>query len=94
MIKIIDQKRYDTSTATWLADNEYRDGANRLQGGRGTTLYLTGKGTYFLHYETQWQGENDRIWPIDRAEALDVWERAYNQEPFGTAFPGVEVVDG
>ncbi len=94
MKKIIDRKIYDTETATRLAHSEYRDGSNRLSGGRGTTLYLTGKGTYFLHYETSWQGENDRIWPIDRAEAIETWERAYNQEPFETAFPGVEVVDG
>ncbi len=95
MTKIIERKKYSTDTATLIADNEFRDGANRLQGGRGSSLYRTPNGAYFFHHETQWIGEHDRIEPIDGThDAEQFFASAYNQEmDFATAFPTVTVAE-
>ena len=94
MIRVIQQKRYNTETASHIADNEFSDGANRLQRGRGTTLYVTKKGAYFLHYETQWQGEHDHIEPVGTIQAQNFFESAHRREvSFENAFPNTEVVD-
>ncbi len=94
MEQILNRKRYSTDAAERIADNEFRDGANRLQGGRGSTLYRTKSGAYFLHRETQWTGESDRIEPIDVSEAIEVYEMAYHHDvEYESAFPDVQVVD-
>lgn len=49
--------RYSPDAAKPVADNFYRDGSNRLPGGRGTALVRTAKGRYVWHHESLWQGE-------------------------------------
>ena len=89
MKKIIGGKLYDTETATSIASNEFADGSNRLQRGRGTTLYKTAKGNFFALYETCWQGEHDTIQPLSSAEASALYEELNGDadnwpEEFGT----------
>ena len=91
MTQVIGRKRFDTDISEWLANDEFRDGSNRLQGGRGCTLYKAPGGSYFFHHESQWMGEHDHIEPCSLAVSLGFWERAYHQELFSVAFPDVTV---
>ena len=74
MKSIVNRLSYDTDTATLLADNKFWDGSNWQRGGRNTFLYKTAKGRFFQHETTQWQGEQERIMPLDEREAMDLYE--------------------
>lgn len=94
MIKVIDGKRYNTSTATLIASDAYWDGNNWERKGTNMFLYRTDKGNYFLFHMTQWQGDVDRIEPIAESEAIHRFEMLEEQEvTFEVAFPGVAVED-
>jgi hypothetical protein len=92
-VKIIDRKRYDVSTATLLASDGYWDGHNHERHGRNTFLYRTPRGRYFTVTLTQWQGEQDRLAPIDLGEAIGLYEGMLSDHEvdYAAAFPGVEV---
>jgi hypothetical protein len=79
MKKVINGKVYNTDTAKAIADDEFRDGSNRMNRGRCTTLYKTKKGNYFAEHETCWQGESDSIKPLSKDEAKDLFETMKNQ---------------
>jgi len=74
MKKVINGKLYNTETAEEIADNTFSDGSNRMNTGRCTTLYKTGKGNFFAYHETQWQGEHDTIEPLTKEEAKELYE--------------------
>ncbi len=74
MKKIINGKLYDTETSEAIADNEFRDGSNRMNCGRRTTLYKTKKGCFFAFHETCWQGEHYTIEPLDILQAKRCFE--------------------
>lgn len=74
MKEVISGKVYDTDTAQRIATNEYWDGNNHDRNGRTQCLYKTAKGNYFAHHRTRWQGERDRIEPMDAAQALELWD--------------------
>ena len=76
MRKVIGGLVYDTDTAERIADNWYRgNGADRLNTGRGTSLYRTGKGRFFVLHETCWQGEHDRVEVLDEEQAKAMFEQ-------------------
>ena len=94
MNEVIGGKRYRTETATLIASDAYWDGHNYERRGRNTFLFKTPKGNYFAQHQTQWQGENDRIEPLDQAEAVSLYESLQEKEVvFEIAFPGVTVED-
>jgi hypothetical protein len=79
MKKVIAGKSYDTETANAIADDEFRDGTNRMSRGRSTTLYKTTKGNFFCLHETCWQGEHDTIEPLTKTQAKEIYESLLNQ---------------
>ncbi len=79
MEQIINGKTYDTETAVEVASNRYWDGSNWERSGRNTFLYKTKKGNFFLHHTTRWQGERDRIEPVDIEEAKKHYEQLSEQ---------------
>jgi len=94
MKKIIDGKRYNTETAEKLADNYYRDGANRLANGIALTLYRTPRGRYFWLRESIWQGEKPAdIFTVDELEIdmYDFFENNTKHTTFFAAFPDVTI---
>jgi len=93
MIRIIDRKRYNTSTATLIADDVYRDGHDTERGGTNSFLYRSPKGAYFVVTLTQWQGSQDTLRPISRNEAIDLWEGPLSEHymDFEEAFPSIDV---
>jgi hypothetical protein len=91
--QIIDGKLYNTETATALADNEFADGANRMNVGRSTTLYKTRKGAYFAEHCTCWQGEHDTIEVLTLEEAKSLYEGLRNQYTSYVLAFGVEPVE-
>jgi hypothetical protein len=92
MTEIIARVRYSVDKATLLAHNEYWDGHNQERSGRNTFLYLTPKGRFFEVVVSQWQGERDRIMPLDRDSAYDLYERLPEKEVSAeSAFPGIEI---
>jgi len=74
MKRVINGKLYNTDTADPIADNTFRDGSNRMNCGRCTTLYKTGLGKFFAYNETCWQGEHTNIEPLTIAEAKEMFE--------------------
>jgi hypothetical protein len=80
MEKIIEGVRYDTDKATELASDRYWDGNNWERGGRNCYLYKTGKGRFFKHCTTIWQGERDNIVPLTRDEAMALYESLLEHE--------------
>ena len=97
MVRIIDRKRYDTSTATLISGNDYWDGNNWERQGRNTFLYKTPKGAFFAVHLTQWQGENNSIEPLTEGEAVDMYEShaasAVCRVSYDEAFPNIRVED-
>lgn len=93
MIRIIDRKRYNTSTATLIADDVYWDGHNMERGGTNRFLYRTPKGAFFVVTLTQWQGSRDTLRPISQDEAINLWEGSLSEHhlEFEEAFPTVTV---
>jgi len=74
MKAIIERKMYDTETADLVASDDYWDGRNTTRNGRNRYLYKTKKGNFFAHHVTHWQGELDSINPLDKDEAIDLFE--------------------
>lgn len=74
MQRVVDGKRYNTKTATLIADDVYWDGSNFERSGRNSWLYRTPKGAYFLVTASQWQGETDTLVPLTTAEAKEHYE--------------------
>jgi len=95
MSKIIAGKRYNTETATLIADDVYWDGHNMERSGRNTFLYRTPNGNYFKVVLSQWQGERDELIPIGQGEARDLYEGPLTEHylEYEAAFPGVEITE-
>lgn len=94
MNQVIGGKRYRTETATLIASDAYWDGHNFERRGRNTFLFKTPNGHYFAQLQTQWQGENDRLEPLDQSEAVSLYESLQEKEvDFADAFPGVEIAE-
>jgi len=74
MQRVIDGKRYNTKTATLVADDVYWDGNNFERSGRNSWLYRTPRGAFFLVTGSQWQGETDSLEPLSANEAKDHYE--------------------
>lgn len=74
MEQIISGKRYDTDTATLLADDKYWDGHNWERMGRNQFLYKSAKGNFFKLNTSHWEGEQDKITPLDKREAMELYE--------------------
>lgn len=93
--RIVDRKRYDVKTATLLANDAYWDGHNFERRGRNVFLYRTPAGAFFTVTLTQWQGEQDELYPITEGEAVQLFEGALSEHvvPYEEAFPGVIVED-
>lgn len=94
-VRIVDRKRYDVSTATLLAGDDFWDGHNFERRGRNRWLYRTPGGAYFRVTFTQWQGEQNTLEPVTLEEALELYEGPLTEHrvEYAEAFPGVEVVD-
>ena len=91
MKRVVNGRRYNTETATLLADDVYWDGSNFERAGRNSWLYKTPKGSYFLVTASQWQGERDTLEPLTIEEAKELyeehlpehyigWEEAFGEE--------------
>jgi len=92
--EVIGQKRYNTATATLIADDAFWDGHNYERRGRNSFLFRTPKGNYFIVYRTQWQGELSRLEDVSVDEALEQWESlSEHHVEFEEAFPGITVED-
>lgn len=92
MTRTIAGKKYDTETATAIADNEYWDGSNYERGGTNTHLYKTPRGAYFVGYSTMWQGEQSSITVLSKAEAKAMYDELPEQNvSWAEAFDEVEV---
>jgi len=92
MKRVINKKSYDTDTAQVIATNDFSDGTNKYNCGRTATLYRTKKGNYFSYHETCWQGEHDSITPLSIDEAIEQWEKMYDQRvEFKEAFPDEKI---
>ena len=93
MTKIVDRVRYDTEKATLIADDVYWDGHNMERGSTNRWLYRTKKGNYFLVRGTFWQGEFDSLTPVDKEQALELYEGPLKEHylEYEAAFPGVEI---
>ena len=78
MTAVIEGKRYDTETATLLADNVVWDGHNFERNGRNTWLFKSPKGQFFFAHRTMWQGETDHIELCDEREAREFFENQHN----------------
>jgi hypothetical protein len=98
--RIVDRKRYDVSTATLIAGDDYWDGHNFERSGRNTFLYRTPLGNYFVVYLTCWQGERDTLEPVNQGDAILAYEGNEMSEigslsehyvEYAEAFPGVTV---
>ena len=80
MKSVINGRVYNTETATKIATNIYWDGNNWDRHGRSTCLYKTSKGNYFIHFQTRWQGERNRIRPVTKEEAMEIWDELPEKE--------------
>lgn len=92
---VVGRKRYNTDTATLLASDCYWDGSNWERHGRNRFLYRTPNGAYFMHFRTQWQGEDDgRIEAVEEDDAVELYGGLHEHEvEFEVAFPTVEIVE-
>ena len=94
MIRVVAGKRYRTDTATLIAHDEYWNGHTWEQGGRNTFLFRTPKGNFFAQYQTLWQGEINKIVPLEIKEAIALYQSLREKEvPFRVVFPDVKVKD-
>jgi hypothetical protein len=74
MKQIVNKKVYDTETANLVADDRYWDGSNYDRNGRNNYLFKTSKGEFFTYHQTCWQGERDRIEPVNKDVAMELYE--------------------
>jgi len=80
-VKVINKRRYNTSTATLLAS---------LAGtGRTVHLYRTPRRNYFALHLTLWQGESARVEPLSPEEAQRLYETA-DASYYGRVYLGYE----
>ncbi|MDY6911884.1 MAG: hypothetical protein SVM79_05970 [Chloroflexota bacterium] len=94
MNEVIGGKRYNTETAILLAGNDYWDGHNFERHGHNTYLFKGKSGSYFAQHLTQWQGEQDKLEPLDEEEAVELFERLSNKRvDFEDAFPNITVAE-
>ena len=92
MVVVKDRVRYDVSKSTCLAHDAYWDGHNWERHGRNQFLFRTPKGRYFMQYVTQWEGELDRLVPIEQDEAIRLFEDLPEHDvQFAEAFPDIKV---
>jgi hypothetical protein len=92
MEAVINRKRYRTATATLLASDAFWDGHNFERQGRNAFLFRTPNGSYFAQYQSQWEGERDRIEPLDLDAAIGLFEQLPEKVvEFEDAFPGATV---
>jgi len=92
--KIIDKKRYSTSTATLLCGNDHWDGHNHERGGTNQFLYKSPRGSYFFVHLTQWEGHHDSIQPCTQDEAIEFFEMCREdcqRVSYDESFPNVKV---
>jgi len=83
IVKVINGKKYNTQTATLIA--------SRLSTGRGSHLFRTDKGAYFVAHSTIWQDERDGIEVLSEAEAAELYETYEEEVSYEQAFPSVIV---
>ena len=74
MQRVVNGKRYNTKSATLVADDVYWDGNNFERSGRNSWLYRTPRGAFFLVTASQWQGERDSLEPLTTSEAKEYYE--------------------
>jgi hypothetical protein len=87
MKQIINKLIYDTEEAECVASNHFWDGHNFERNGRNMYLYKTKKGNFFLYHTTLWQGEQDFIEPIDKADAERMFEELHGDpDSYSTVF--------
>ncbi len=91
---VIEGKRYDTDTATLLADDVVWDGHNFERNGRNTWLLKSPKGQYFFACRSMWQGEVDHIELCSRDDARAFFEVQRNNQHVEYADAFGEPVDG
>ena len=77
MKRVINGKLYNTDTSELVCDNTWRDGTNRMNTGRCTSLYKTKSGQFFVYHETCWQGERNTIRSLTISEAKQYFEDFY-----------------
>lgn len=84
----VNKVRYRVGNSTLLAHDSYWDGTGYVRGGRNVFLYRSPNGRYFAVRLTQWEGERDRIEPLDVEAAYALYERLPEKElPVEEAFP-------
>jgi len=95
LVRIVDGKRYSVATATLLAGDDWWDGHNYERYGRNTFLYRTPGGRYFAVTLTCWQGERDKLVPVQQDEAVGMYENDLPKHyvAYEAAFPRVKIVD-
>jgi hypothetical protein len=74
MEAVVKGVRYRVNNSTLLAHNRYWDGQDHTRSGRNTFLYRSPKGRFFAVRLSQWQGESDRIEPLSKEEAMELYE--------------------
>ena len=80
MRKIITGRVYDTKTGKQIASNYYWDGRNYDRDGRNCYLYASPHGAFFAHYTSRWDGEHDRIEPLTKEDAQELYDQLYEQD--------------
>jgi hypothetical protein len=91
MVWVVAGKRYRTDKATLIAHDEYWNGYSSEQGGRNTFLFRTPNGNFFAQHQTLLPGETNRIVPLERNEAMSLYQSLRRKEvPFRVAFPDVK----
>ena len=85
IVKVIGGKKYNTETATLIA--------SILSTGRGSHLYRTNKGAYFVANSTIWQDERDTIEALSVAGAMERYETYEQEVSYEEAFPDAEEVE-
>lgn len=94
MESIIGRVRYRVASSTLLAHDCYWDGSNFERHGRNTYLYRSPNGRYFVVHLTMWQGEHDRIEPLDEDAAYEMYESLHVKEVgVEEAFPMIQVAE-
>lgn len=91
-------KRYDTTMATLLAGDDWREGSTYERHSRQTFLYRSPRGAFFFAVQTGVEGEVDRIRLATLEKAIASWEMANAHGTarleFEEAFPGVTIEAG
>jgi hypothetical protein len=93
--RIVEQRRYSTTTATLVAGDDFWDGHNWERQGRQCWLYKTPNGAFFTVNLTKWQGERDTLTPVTLGEAIELFEGSLTEHRvnYAVAFPSVVVED-